>query len=295
MSKKTLFTAAVILLLSVHAQAELTTNEAHSLKMAQKFINGKDKSYYKPDGSIVFLHGGTLPSVLTAPLRTTDIELEPGEVIKDVQLGDTVRWVVSPALSGEGPTAVSHVIVKPTEENLQTNLAIFTDRRSYHINLKSTRTKYFPYVSFAYADQLSNQWAEYKKKTQRNAQAKTFTLPGKGSVVNIENLNFNYSISGSASWKPTRVYNDGIKTFIELPKSAAFKETPALLVLDEHNKEQLVNYRYQNNTYIVDKLFDQAALVLGVGSDQTKIIITKQRAKTAGLKSNLKILDEKRR
>ncbi|WP_277957829.1 TrbG/VirB9 family P-type conjugative transfer protein [Burkholderia plantarii] len=30
-------------------------------------------------------------------------------------------------------------------------------------------------------------------------------------------LSFDYELSGSASWKPVRVYNDGRKTIIEMP------------------------------------------------------------------------------
>jgi type IV secretory pathway VirB9-like protein len=37
-----------------------------------------------------------------------------------------------------------------------------------------------------------------------------------------------------------------------------------------------VNYRVRGNYYIVDKLFQQAALIVGVGSDQQKVEITKK-------------------
>ncbi|WP_349826477.1 hypothetical protein ABHM94_00160 (plasmid) [Campylobacter jejuni] len=42
-----------------------------------------------------------MPSIVTAPLRLTDISLEPGEVIKDVQIGDSIRWAISLSISGK--------------------------------------------------------------------------------------------------------------------------------------------------------------------------------------------------
>lgn len=269
----------MVLLLAVstmNASNNLSYLEKNSLQLAKKFINGKDKAYYKPDGSVVFLHGGTLPSVLAAPLRVTDIALEPGENIKEVQIGDTVRWMISPAISGSGKSEISHVIIKPTEKGLETTLAIYTDRRSYHINLKSTQKKYFPLVSFAYKKQLSAQWSAYKKQKRDQTNASKFAT-GDG-VTNIDNLNFNYKIKGSTRWRPVRVYNNGRKTYIEMPSYIKSMEVPALVVLDRHNKKQLVNYRYKNGKFIVDKIFDNAALIMGVGRDQSKVIISRKNS-----------------
>jgi type IV secretory pathway VirB9-like protein len=33
-------------------------------------------------------------------LQVCDIELQPGEIVRDVLVGDTVRWKVEPATSG---------------------------------------------------------------------------------------------------------------------------------------------------------------------------------------------------
>jgi type IV secretory pathway VirB9-like protein len=44
----------------------------------------------------------------------------------------------------------------------------------------------------------------------------------------------------------------------------------------------MVNYRVKDNIYIVDRLFDRAALLLGVGKHQTKVeIVREQGVKTA--------------
>ncbi len=283
MNKNKIVTSLVILLLLFSSTGfSYSQMENHSLALAKKFIDGKDKSFYRPDGGVVFLHGGTLPSVITAPLRITDIQLEPGEIIKDIQAGDTIRWQISPALSGAGETQVSHVIVKPTDINLETTLDIFTDRRAYHLNLKSSSKKYIPIVSFAYRDQLQKEWSNYQTQVKQYKENTTIKDADLGNQ-NVENLDFNYIISGSANWKPTRVYNDGVKTYIVMPSSMNAKDAPILLALDSNGNNKIVNYRLKNNKFIVDNLFERAVLILGVGSIKQKITITKSTFQNAAL------------
>ncbi len=288
--KNKIITSTLLATLLVTGANAYSNMENHSLQLAKKFINGKDKSFYRPDGGVVFLHGGTLPSILTAPLRLTDIELEPGEIIKEVQLGDTVRWQVSPSISGSGSTQVSHVIVKPTDSGLATTLDIFTDRRSYHVNLKSTNKNYFPVVAFAYRDQLQNVWDNYNNQISATKKANTIADPDIG-FKNAEDLDFGYDISGSTSWKPTRVYNDGVKTYIFMPRSMNSKDAPVLLALDGSGSQKIVNYRIVNNKFIVDNLFDKAILLIGVGFNQDKVTITRSRSSHSGRGSNLSVLD----
>jgi type IV secretion system protein VirB9 len=86
-------------------------------------------------------------------------------------------------------------------------------------------------------------------------------------------------VSGKASWKPVRVYNDGAKTIIEMPRSMNETEAPTLLALRDSgtpfrkDEQVMVNYRLQGNRYVVDTLFDKAILIAGVGAAQKKIVI----------------------
>src|SRR5229473_283348 len=61
------------------------------------------------------------PIVDCAPLRTTDIQLQPGETITDVALGDTERWMATPAASGDPRNAVPHLAVKPQAPGMKTS------------------------------------------------------------------------------------------------------------------------------------------------------------------------------
>ena len=44
----------------------------------------------------------------------------------------------------------------------------------------------------------------------------------------------------------------------------------------ESKKPVIVNYRYQNNKFIVDAVFDKAILISGVGSKQKKITLIRE-------------------
>ena len=80
---------------------------------------------------------GALYQLYAAPAQVADIALEPGEKLVSVSAGDTVRWVVGDTTSGEGKDAIVHILVKPIGADLETNLVITTERRTYHLEMRS--------------------------------------------------------------------------------------------------------------------------------------------------------------
>ena len=232
------------------------------------------------DGAIRFLYGAVQPSIVCAVLQVCDVELQPGEQVNSLHLGDTARWTVEPAVTGSGSVAVQHLIIKPMDTGLETSLIVTTDRRTYHLRLRSHRSEFMPRVAFTYPDEAMAKWEEIRKQEQ--AAHTRQVLPGTGEYLG--NLDFNYSIEGQASgWKPLRVYNDGVKTIIQMPAALNQSEAPILLVVrkdgglftDEESVQ--VNYRLQGDRYIVDSIFDKAILVAGVGSGQDRVTIRKGR------------------
>ena len=65
--------------------------------------------------------------------------------------------------------------------------------------------------------------------------------------------------------RPIRVVDDGKKTFIQVPPEAAHRELPALAVVGPDGKADLVKYRVKGDMYIVDRVFERGALILGAG------------------------------
>ena len=211
-----------------------------------------------------------LYQVYAAPGKVTDIALEAGERLVGsgpVAAGDTVRWVIGDTESGTGPTKRVHILVKPTRPDLATNLIINTDRRTYHLELRSTEKTYMASVSWAYPqDQLI---ALRRQNTAADAAAPV------AAGVNIDALNFRYRIEGdNPAWRPLRAFDDGRQVFIEFPRGIGQGEMPPLWVIGAQGGAELVNYRVQGNHLIVDRLFAAAELRLG-GDPQKKVRIVR--------------------
>ena len=121
----------------------------NSLQIPMRFVNGI--MYYAWDDSFVY-------EIHTAPYRTTDLMLEPGELVLEMPfLSEEKVWEIGAGVSVEKGQDVQHFFVKPAYPNLITSMIIITDRRVYHLLLKSFRTpadgspeRYMPMVRFNY-------------------------------------------------------------------------------------------------------------------------------------------------
>lgn len=120
-------------------------------------------------------------------------------------------------------------------------------------------------VGFEYPEDVGSKLADV------NARLGSDTIAGAG--VPAEQLNFGYSVSGSASWRPTRVYSDGVKTYIQFPSSLSGGDAPVLFVVSG-GQNRIVNYRLKDDMMVVDYQIDTAILVSGVGFwNQDKVTI----------------------
>ncbi|MCK1732342.1 P-type conjugative transfer protein TrbG [Bradyrhizobium sp. 142] len=264
----TLFVASAFGLLladvGAHAQA-MSAKERKGTNISGQWRGSTGLVTRGADGKVIFLFGEVQPSVVCSPLEVCDIELQAGEVVRDVLVGDTVRWKVEPATSGTVGGQAIHLIVKPAEPGLITSMVVTTSRRTYHIQLKSNATQYMARVGFEYPEDVGNRLADI------NARLGTEVIPGAG--VSAEQLNFGYSVSGSASWRPTRVYSDGVKTYIQFPSTLSGGDAPVLFVVSG-GQNRIVNYRLKDDMMVVDYQIDTAILVSGVGFwNQDKVTI----------------------
>lgn len=199
---------------------------------------------------------GALYQVYTAPEQVTDIALQAGEELMSVSAGDTVRWVLGDTISGTGDQAQVHILVKPIQPGLKTNLIITTSRRAYHLELHAFQETYMAAVSWRYSNgQLVRRMAGKPAKA-------TSEVSSQG--LQLDRLRFRYEVSGDEPhWRPTRVFDDGRKVYIQFPTRLDQGEAPPLFVVGRDGKSQLVNYRMRENYYIVDRLFALAELRLG--------------------------------
>ena len=192
-------------------------------------------------------------------------------------IGDSVRWNISPAMYGTGEQSTAIIILKPQVPALDTNLLITTDRRAYYLRLVSKPEDYIARVAFAYPDDdSSRKWQQQAAVQQALAKQEKHAAEVPAAVMTVEKINFDYAIrGGDQHLRPVRIFDDGAKTYIQMPADVLHREAPVLLIVGNDGKGEMTNYRVKDQTYIVDRLFDRANLVLGTGKKAQKVEISR--------------------
>jgi type IV secretion system protein VirB9 len=159
--------------------------------------------------------------IMTAPLKTTTIELARGEALAtEPALGDSIQWVVD-------TDGANHVFIKPTKPGLVNTLHLTTNQREYDMTLVSSPMGglFYQSVRFNYPGSLM---AKVRAREERGGADAGVGEGGAGSNdsgpigVSPEKLNFDYTISGSAPFRPETVFDDGKSVWLRLPVDAPF-------------------------------------------------------------------------
>lgn len=200
----------------------------------------------------------TPAAVVCQPLFVCDIVLDPEETILAMATGDSVRWLLSTVMSG--PDArTPHVLVKPTDYGLRTDLIITTDKRVCYLILVSARH-----------DGQANTRLYYPVAEVAHVVKSTHTTDD-DLQVSIGRLDFAYRMHGDRSFMPTRVMNDGAHTYIEMP--SGIQDMSVVFAIASDGSDAVVNYRFRHGMFVVDGVPDRLTLVQGSGRGQRRVII----------------------
>jgi type IV secretion system protein VirB9 len=208
--------------------------------------------------------------VFTMPLRVTDIYLEPGEkVIEQPFCGDTTRWSIGGGVSKTLGVDTQHLYLKPSEEGLETTLIVNTDRRIYHLIIKSFKETFMlavmwrypgfglPYDFLSQDNQKKNGIDPGKKQVGNQAESNVTDF-----AVDLALMSTDYTVSypknNPPDWLPSMVLDDGNKTYIVLPEAVIHHELPA--VFGENG--ELLNFRVKDNIFVLDRLVRKVQLKL---------------------------------
>jgi type IV secretion system protein VirB9 len=232
------------------AAANLKAREA---SRADAFVGGVQVFAYEP---------GRVYEIWTAPLRVTTLTLAPGETVVSKAAGDTVRWQIGETTSGHGGGQRAHVMIKPLQRGLETNLVLATSQRVYHLQLKSGAPEAF------------NAAVAWDIGAVLSPQAAGLLSGGAGPeplVAPAGPLDARYKIDPKGrrpAWTPTAVMTDGVRTFLTFPPGLVTAEAPALFAVSASGEPQLVAYRQQGGLWVVDRVLDAAELRLGAKRPQ---------------------------
>jgi type IV secretion system protein VirB9 len=256
--------------------AQLLAPERPEVQTAvkQHTAGGKWPSYHSPADVLYPFAAGTEPVVDCAALRTTDLQLQPGETVTDLAIGDQERWMATPAASGDPQNPVPHIALKPQAAGIETNLTVYTTKHIYHLILRS-RGRAMQEVEFYYPEELLAAMHAADAAAAKGPQAISSDAATDAEVVKADpsQLNFAYTIDGpNVAFKPVRAFDDGTHVYLEMPSSMKSKAAPALLI-GAAGGTQMVNYRVRGTYFVVDRLFDQGVLLAGVGRQQDRVVI----------------------
>jgi type IV secretion system protein VirB9 len=216
--------------------------------------------YYPWDETFVY-------EIHTQPYRTTDIILEPGEEVLEMPfLSEEKVWEIGAGVSRKNGLDVQHFFAKPSISGLTTSMIVITDRRVYHLLLKSFRDRYMAMVQWNYPPAMP-----FHIKSDRLNPGNS--LDRDLALVDPALLSFDYrmtySIFKKPVWLPLRIYDDGRKTYIELNERMLHTESPVLF----NRRNERINYRVQKNLIVIDELIEKVTLRRG----NEKVTIYKKR------------------
>lgn len=207
-------------------------------------------------------------TILALPGNITDIQLNEGEKITALAMGDSVQWITA--------KADGHIFIKPIKPNIFTSATLVTDQRTYQLTMRSSPEggKWYQRVSWQYPELI------VMKQTEQEAQAKAqkialdairaeekkrqadviSTTINKAPGNPVENLNFDYMVTGDAEFKPVQIFDNGKMTWLKMNSKA--QEWPATFILDESNVTEIINPLRDGAFIKITRLFKKCVLKL---------------------------------
>ena len=149
----------------------------------------------------------------------------------------------------------------------RTNLIVETDRpRIYHFILQAgSLSQAMETFGFWYRDDIAAAQAARTAAMRKSAQ----------EVADPQaKLNFAYRIEGpNVPWKPIQALDDGSHEYLLFANDAMLRDDAPALYVQRGKTQELVNYEVRGNYYVIDRLYNEAALTQGIGTDRQTVHI----------------------
>lgn len=167
---------------------------------------------YQPD---------TVTTLEIAPGYELTLTLAPDEQIVTVAVGDVSTWQVAASHSG------GQLFVKAAGAATSTNMTVVTSERRYLFQLRALP-----------AD------------TPGGAYAVSFRYPAAFAATSEPTrVAAHYTMHGAKALWPSRISDDGARTFIEWPRNV---DLPATFTVDRHGEEAIVNGMFRGDRLVID-------------------------------------------
>lgn len=207
-------------------------------------------------------------TILTRPMSVTNIQLRDDEELVALALGDTIQWVVT--------DSERHVFIKPLASGLVTTATMVTTQRTYQMTLRSSPEDGMFYQQVTWhnpavvalerqrnqiltrAHQIESRAIERERNVDREEGRVRGAVAASG--VQLEDLNFDYDVKGSAQFAPTQVFDDGRFTWLRMPDH---QELPAVFMINDSGDAELLNFTVQDRYIVIQRRVPGVLLKLG--------------------------------
>jgi type IV secretion system protein VirB9 len=177
----------------------------------------------------------------------TSIEFAPDESIESISMGVSTGWQMVP--SG------NKLFLKPVDEDATTNMTLITNKRTYFFELFADEAKDIRDPNLVF-----NVRFLYPEDTEEG-DIKSYSTSSESEIAKNDDLNFEYTISGSEDIAPIKIFDDGKFTYFEFKHKNT--EIPAIYSVSSDLREYLVNYHQTGKYIVVEKIYKKFALRLG--------------------------------
>lgn len=183
-------------------------------------------------------------------LNQAYLEFEEGEIIQTVSMGDPTPWLTT--------IVGNKLFLKPIAPYPQTNMTVFTDKRSYYFELDAIETAMAKeedipfFIKFVYPTSSDKNIVKFSVTTKRDDYP---------DLTDLSKYNFNYEFAGTPTIAPIKVFDDGIFTYMEFKNNNT--EIPAIFVVNEQGYEALVNFRIVQEYLVIEQVASQFTLRSG--------------------------------
>jgi type IV secretion system protein VirB9 len=178
------------------------------------------------------------------------IQLEDGETIETISMGDTISWQIVP--SG------NRIFLKPIDPDATTNMTLITNKRIYFFELHAKQAKSINdpglvfIVRFLYPD--SNNGINFGSNLGPS-------VPDLTTKESRSKYNFKYSISGSDLIAPIQIFDDGVFTYFKFRNRNA--AIPGIFEVDKKGLESIVNFQVVGDYIAVEMVTKKFTLRYG--------------------------------
>jgi type IV secretion system protein VirB9 len=171
----------------------------------------------------------------------SSIEFDEDEEIRTISMGDSTGWMLNP--SG------NRLFMKPIEQDATTNMTLITNKRTYLFELHARETDDIDDKDMTFIMRFIYPDADGDAQIISNYLD---TVPIPELDENPELYNFNYTISGTDTIAPIRIFDDGRFTYFQFRDPNA--DVPAFFLVDDRGEEAMINYRTRGDYIVVERV-----------------------------------------